>query len=93
MQRLLEVLLSNKGCAPISCATTATCFTRSLQLSQEDDQHPLVEAHCAVYVQLELALQPDVAGALFIFTDLDLWPQSKAAYPQLAHGTLWPCLL
>jgi hypothetical protein len=93
MQRLLEVLLSNKGCAPISRATTAACFPRGLQLSQKDDQHPFVEGHCAVHMQLELALQPDVADALLILGDLDLRPQSKTAYPQLAHGTLWSCLL
>jgi hypothetical protein len=62
-------------------------------VSQEDDQHALVEGHFAVYVQLELALQPDVAEALLIFGDLDLRPQSKAAYPQLAHRKLGGRLL
>jgi hypothetical protein len=62
-------------------------------LSQKDNQHAFVEGHCAVYLQAELALQPDVADALLILGDLDLRPQSKAAYPQLAQGTLWSCLL
>jgi hypothetical protein len=62
-------------------------------LSQKDDQHPFVKEHCAVYVQLELTLQPHVADTLFILADLDLRPQSKAASPQLAHGTCWFCLL
>jgi hypothetical protein len=44
-------------------------------------------------MQLELALQPHVADALLILGDLDLRPQRKSAYPQLAYGTLCSCLL